>query len=253
MDNGKKHNVKITYILHSCYVVEFETFNFVFDYYDGEIQELLGKKKTYFFASHVHSDHYSPKVFQQGRASRGDCYILSKEIGESEKKPSELVDSILYVDENHEYQIGDVKINTFHSTDVGVAFLIEYDGKKIFHAGDLNWWHWNGEPDEFNKGMKRDFKAEVAKIKQTLKEKDRSNESIDIGFLLLDTRMENASDWGMMYYMNELSFQHVFPMHFFSDTFEICKVFEDNHTEFLEGKGIFYTVNALMDGFEIEC
>lgn len=31
------------------------------------------------------------------------------------------------------------------STDEGVAFLVTAEGRTVFHAGDLNWWHWEGE------------------------------------------------------------------------------------------------------------
>ncbi len=41
------------------------------------------------------------------------------------------------------------EIRTLRSTDEGVAFVVHYAGKTIYHAGDLNWWHWKkGEPDE---------------------------------------------------------------------------------------------------------
>ena len=40
------------------------------------------------------------------------------------------------------------EIRTLRSTDEGVAFVVHYAGKTIYHAGDLNWWHWEGEPDE---------------------------------------------------------------------------------------------------------
>ena len=35
-----------------------------------------------------------------------------------------------------------VKIKAFGSTDIGISFLVSVDGVDIFHAGDLNWWHW---------------------------------------------------------------------------------------------------------------
>ena len=32
------------------------------------------------------------------------------------------------------------------STDEGVAFIVREKDGTIYHAGDLNWWHWEGEP-----------------------------------------------------------------------------------------------------------
>ena len=45
---------------------------------------------------------------------------------------------------------GAVRIRTLKSTDEGVAFLVEAEGKSIYHAGDLNWWYWEGEPLSWN-------------------------------------------------------------------------------------------------------
>ena len=44
------------------------------------------------------------------------------------------------------------------STDEGVAFLVEVNGVVIYHAGDLNWWHWDEEPKSWNNDMAARFK-----------------------------------------------------------------------------------------------
>mgnify|MGYP002230799531 CR=1 FL=1 len=47
-------------------------------------------------------------------------------------------------------------------TDVGISFLVEAEGKKIFHAGDLNNWHWMDESSEAEwKGYERDYLFEL--------------------------------------------------------------------------------------------
>mgnify|MGYP000382206809 FL=1 len=55
---------------------------------------------------------------------------------------------------HQELELGKVRIQTLKSTDAGVAFLVECEGRTIYHAGDLNWWHWEGEPDAYNEHMK---------------------------------------------------------------------------------------------------
>ena len=54
-----------------------------------------------------------------------------------------------------------VKIRAFRSTDEGVAFLLETEGKGIYHAGDLNNWVWDGEPEADNKRMSEKFHKEL--------------------------------------------------------------------------------------------
>lgn len=55
-------------------------------------------------------------------------------------------------------------VRTLRSNDEGTAFFIRYKDQTIYHAGDLNWWHWEGEPDEYNKNMRRSYQSEINKL-----------------------------------------------------------------------------------------
>ncbi len=76
-----------------------------------------------------------------------------------------------------------MKVRAFKSTDEGVAFLIETEGKRIYHAGDLNNWVWAGEPEADNKRMSENFHKELEKMKGI---------HIDVAFMLLDPRQEKG-------------------------------------------------------------
>lgn len=65
------------------------------------------------------------------------------------------------------YALPDCRITTFASTDIGVAYLLETDGLRIYHAGDLNWWHWEGE-DEFNRDQERRYQHQMQLLAQEL-------------------------------------------------------------------------------------
>ena len=69
-------------------------------------------------------------------------------------------------------------MDTYESTDEGCAFLVRAEGRDIYHAGDLHWWHWIGEPEEENAAMKTGF------IRQIDKMEDRN---MDLAFMLLDS------------------------------------------------------------------
>ena len=62
---------------------------------------------------------------------------------------------------------------------MGVAFLVKVEGKTIYHAGDLNWWHWNGEPEEDNEYYKKTFQDEMKYLE---------GKKIDLAFMLLIER-----------------------------------------------------------------
>ena len=60
-----------------------------------------------------------------------------------------------------------IRIEAFGSTDVGISFLIDLQGVRLFHAGDLNNWHWSEEstPQEIRKA-EGDFLAEIKNLQQ---------------------------------------------------------------------------------------
>ena len=55
--------MKVTYLFHSCYYVEFEDKVLIFDYYQGKLPSFSTNKKIYFFVSHSHYDHFNDKIF----------------------------------------------------------------------------------------------------------------------------------------------------------------------------------------------
>lgn len=204
--------MQITYVFHSCYIVETKRAVFVFDYYKGNVENLPKNKPIYFFASHGHFDHCGKKVFELGEQANYRKYIFTPDI---KLQPSNL-EELVYIEENQSYRLDDFIFHTVHSTDSGVAYLVETDEGVIYHAGDLNWWHWNGESKEYNAQMERDYKTEVAKIAHL-------NKEIKVALLPLDQRQEDAYDWGMKYFMKHTRTKTVMPMHFFSENFDICK------------------------------
>ena len=48
-------------------------------------------------------------------------------------------------------------LKTLKSTDEGVAFLLNYIGNTVYHAGDLNLWVWKEESREYNEDMEARF------------------------------------------------------------------------------------------------
>ena len=142
--------MKITYISHSGFAVELENHIFLFDYYKGEIPKFDPGKGIVVFASHVHHDHYVEEIFELREQYSDVHYVLSSDIRRSAKKfleEKQIEAQVSFLGIHQELELGEVRIQTLKSTDVGVAFLVECEGRTIYHAGDLNWWHWEGEPD----------------------------------------------------------------------------------------------------------
>ncbi|MDD2978723.1 MAG: MBL fold metallo-hydrolase [Hespellia sp.] len=200
--------MKVQYIYHSGFLVEFEDAVFIFDYWQGELPEFQPEKKVFVFSSHWHHDHFKSKVFDWAERFPNIYYILSKDIKAKPDKPLQ----ILRVKARETYEIGGCRIRTLRSTDEGVAFVVEYQGKTIYHAGDLNWWHWEGESKSYNNNMKTNYQREIQLL---------ADESIDVAFIPVDDRLEEQYYWGIDWFMRHTDTKIAFPMHLW-EKYELC-------------------------------
>lgn len=203
-------HVQITYLDNSGFALKTEQHFLIFDYYNNSptngMRGLAGgvidpkeiaQENVVVFASHAHMDHYNPVILEWEKKIQNIRYVFSHDI--------QMHLNALMAAPNSEYDLGDVKIKTLRSTDEGVAFLIEMDGLKIYHAGDLNWWHWEGEDPDWNAEMAQNYKNEIDKIK---------DEKIDIAFIPVDPRLEESMLWGIEYFKKQVETRLTIPMHY---------------------------------------
>lgn len=202
--------MKVTYIDHSGFSLDLGDVIFLFDYVKGELPYFHENKRIYVFSSHNHHDHFSPDIFALASKFSNIKFILSDDITiEKEVFPryfteEEIKNKIYFMGKDQSKQIDNLSIRTLGSTDAGVAFIVTYNYKSYYHAGDLNWWHWFGESSQYNENMERDFKKEIDKI---------TDEKFEVAFLPLDPRQEDAYWWGFDYFMRNTNSKTAIPMH----------------------------------------
>lgn len=212
--------MKVIHFGHSGVWVEGKHHVLIFDFYKGSIPKFPEGKDVYVFSSHVHYDHFNPIIFQWTKKRSNISYILSDDIpieeGEergffqgADLKEARLV-SISYREKK---EVDDLKIQTLRSTDEGVAFLVEMEGKKIYHSGDLHWWHWKEESDLFNSYMETRYQRELDGLQ---------GKEVDLAFLPADPRQEEAYFWGMEYFLKHISTKKVVPIHLWGK-YEVCQ------------------------------
>lgn len=204
--------MKVTYIHHSSFMAELDHAALLFDYFEGDIPAIEGDKPLFVFASHRHGDHFSRSIFNLEDSGRKVTYVLSDDIWRRQV-PEELLGRTVFMGPGEEAVLTDgageaVKIEAFKSTDEGVAFMIGAEGKVIYHAGDLNNWVWEGEPEKDNLKMSENFHKELAKM---------AGRHIDVAFMLIDPRQEKDFHLGMDDFMRMVGADVVFPMHFWGD------------------------------------
>ena len=206
--------MKITYVYHSCFVVELTTVILIFDYFKGDLPKLATDKNIYVFSSHKHHDHFSLKIFDWMKEYEGVTYVLSNDIRLSENYLRRqhidpiVKERIVFAHKNERYTIGEginrITVETLASTDQGVAFIVEVEGKTIYHAGDLNWWTWIGESDIEFKNMTKRYHEEIRKIEHRY---------FDLAFVVLDPRQEERYWWGLDYFTRKTRTRTIIPMH----------------------------------------
>ena len=199
----------VTYYHHSGFSAAMDDVLLVFDYWLGERGELPENKRIttdmlraykeiYVFISHEHPDHLDPAVFEW-RKEVPVTYIVSGDmpVGTRGRRMSP----------GDEMELSPrVRVKALESTDLGVSFLVDLRGVHIFHAGDLNFWHWREESTikEIEEADEH-FRRAVDPIMK---------ESIDLAFFPVDPRQGRLFDAGANYFILSVKPRLLIPMHF---------------------------------------
>lgn len=232
--------MNLKYIYHSGFLLEFERAYMLFDYYKGDIPSLDKKKKLYVFVSHSHPDHFNEDIFDIFRDHKDVEYILSNDVV---PKKQEDADRSYSLEPNKEYYFNELGVETYLSTDQGLAFMVSYNGKTIYHAGDLNWWTWVGfETEEEYDNLTRNFKNEIDKMGARL---------IDIAMAPLDPRQGERFDWGMKYFIEKTRPRHLVPMHCWNK-FEVIDKFRSRHKDLLGDIDLVDTNKIPAEGISLD-
>ncbi|KGK88826.1 MBL fold metallo-hydrolase [Clostridium sp. HMP27] len=211
------NKAKIHYLYHDGFAVETQNFFLIFDYYYNcpqnldptlengiiDIPSLKSKKNIYVFVSHAHHDHFNDVIFSWSDINPNIKYIMSCDVPLRDYKKN-----YHFIFANKELIFQGIKIKTFDSTDIGVSFFIEVDGLTIFHAGDLNWWHWKHTCIENQETMELSFKKEIWKI---------AEKKINVAFFPTDPRLEEFFHIGGEYFISKVHPDLFIPMHFWDD------------------------------------
>lgn len=206
--------MRVTFLAHSGFFIELNEAQLLLDWWKGDLPELSGKPLLC-FASHRHQDHFNPALFALDDGTREVVFLLGKDIKLSARNrekwglSGETAAKCRCAGGNETVWLPyGVTVETLPSTDEGVAFLITCEGKAIYHAGDLNWWHWEGEDKAWNRNMEVDFKRYIEPLR---------GRKIDLALAPLDPRQENAAGWGFRYLLELAEVGKAIPMHQWED------------------------------------
>lgn len=195
--------IRATFLNHSGFLVELDNFCLLFDWWKGELPP-LPEKPLLVFASHWHEDHFSPNLFSLNAAAYIFGGMEKPWLAKKGASGEVLARSISMNGNETAVPIEGVAVETLSSTDEGVAFLVTAEGKTIFHAGDLNWWHWEGKPDPWNPDMAKAFQSYCQPLR---------GRAIDLAMLPLDPRLNTDGFRGPKHFLEIAHIRRWLPMH----------------------------------------
>jgi L-ascorbate metabolism protein UlaG (beta-lactamase superfamily) len=220
--------MRVTFLDHSGFLVESDSAALLFDWWKGELPAIKPGVPLYVFASHVHPDHFDPRIFALDDGNREARFILGHDIKLSSRSLArwgispETAGKCRNLRGGETLELSGVFVEALPSTDEGEAFLVTVDGRTVFHAGDLNWWHWEGEDKGWNRNMEVNFKKYVEAL---------PGRTIDLAMLPLDPRLGEAGFWGPAYFLETAEIRRVLPMHQWGE-FDFTRKFLEKHPAF---------------------
>ena len=221
----------VTYIYHSCYLIEFDEFSILFDFYEDTLREdgrywitdyLLNKDEDlYVFCTHSHSDHFNPEILSWKNKKTNIRYIFSHEILESKNVKDDVV---VYLKKEESYRDHRIKTKAFGSTDAGCSFLVRYNNQLIFHSGDLNNWHWRDEVSaEEALSYENNFLCELELISE-------KSDKLHVAMFPIDPRLGTYFMRGAEQFISRIETKYLLPMHF-GDKYDKVNQFESKTFE----------------------
>lgn len=213
---------KVTYLDHSGFVVTTPTAILVFDYYrdpSNSLHHILNDHKelpVVFLVSHHHPDHFNNEIFDLAQDHKR-LFVLSDDIF-SKLVPEKGLQVAWLKGGDPAVEIpGGMTVKAYGSTDAGVSYAVtDAEGDVIFHAGDLNDWHWQDESTQHEVEKSHNaFTKILNRIAEDIPE-------IYIAMFPVDTRLGSDFYRGAEEFVKRIKVDNFIPMHFWNKADMAC-------------------------------
>ncbi len=204
-------NMRLTYLYNSGFLLETGKVNILFDYYrKGQdiIRHLLASElPLYVLVSHSHADHFNPDCLGWRSKHRDVRYIFSDELSVAAIPKK---NDITYLPVGGSYVDEYLAVEAFGSTDLGCSFYLAVDGISVFHAGDLNNWHWTDE------SMPEEAAAAECAYLNELRCIAEAHSSVHLAMFPVDARIGSDYARGARQFLQAVRTDIFVPMHFWN-------------------------------------
>ena len=199
----------INYLLNSGFMIKDGKTLLVFDDYEdpaGIVNAAYDKgdfDRLYIFATHAHFDHFGTHI--RAYAPKTTRYIFSSDVKRTKRVKIFPTNKITYMKRYTDWTDDFIKVRSYDSTDVGISFLVQTpSGKKIFHAGDFNWWHWDDETLENLELAEKVFRRQLKRL---------DGMEADVAFFPIDGRLGTSQEMGAIEFVARTKIKGFVAMH----------------------------------------
>ena len=207
--------VTITYIHHNCFGLRRGDQTFLFDYPgkshlpDGAeslVQKFVAGTDLSVFISHSHDDHCNDDLVSMAATARQASHVLSDDV--ADMRPGAVPEGVgvLIVEPDETYAFNGMVVETLLSNDLGVAFLVEVDGLRLYYGGDLAKWIWKTASRQEAAFTTDFFRAAMDRVRAFRPH---------VAFCNVDRRLENLAGGVEAY--RDCGAQVFVPMHAFGE------------------------------------
>ncbi|MHC1785666.1 MAG: MBL fold metallo-hydrolase [Christensenellales bacterium] len=202
----------VTYFCQSGFTVSFQKTLLVFsypqssqaalsrEYHLGE-KDFKGFNNIIVFVPRAALEHNDPAIYGW-KKSFPITYVVSSDAQGSVPEGA----NKRIVRAGDSLSLANVHVSVCGSTDAGVSFMVRGGGLRVFHAGDLNLWHWREESSlQEIAQAEEDYYRVVSQIPKG---------KLDICMFPLDPNLGGFYDAGANHFIMAMKPAVFFPMHF---------------------------------------
>lgn len=195
-----ENSLRICQSDQSGFLIETPAATLLFDWYRRILPPIRRDKPLHVFISHTHPDHFNQSLLNLAKRFPDVSIYLGYDYSdeglneELEKLPEICADSLSCFRAGQWLEIEGGQVHALESTDLGVAFLVELDGLRFFHGGDLFPW----------RGAESAFFDCISPLQNT---------HIDYAMLPMDPRFPEAAKLSVASYLSQAEIACYTPMH----------------------------------------
>lgn len=226
----------LTYIYHDCFLLRGDDATIVFDYfmeapgpaalgrnstniYPSFLDDIDTSKPLYVIVSHHHKDHFTRDIFRWQERFPNIRFLISKDVarsvgyllrpGSTYSGPKPSPESVIILRPGESYSDDRIAVRAFGSTDIGNSYVVDIEGRKVFHGGDLNAWIWKDESTQAEVDAAiRDYSKVLESICTAV------DGRLDLAMLDVDSRIGRDYWLGASMLVRRLDVGVFVPMHF---------------------------------------